>query len=251
MEDIKTKHQVHVPKRVREYMIELLSTFVAVALAFLSQYFFQYRSDRSTEHDLMVSMVADLRTDIKNIDTLESNIPKLLSTSDEIDNICRGDNKILANQIIIYSDYLIISGYRYQIDFTTSTINQLKNAGGLRLIQNHDVSNAIVKYDNEIHHMDTYQNNLGMRKQQILNLQALLLYSRGLRNYELDSNFISSIYAIKGTALATNAVNDITLFDNTIQVFSNYCTGYANYCKTQKIYAEKLINLIQYHYKID
>ena len=68
MEDIKTKQHIVVPKRVREYMIELASTFVAVALAFISQYYFQYRSDRSTEHDLMVSLVSDLKNDISNVE---------------------------------------------------------------------------------------------------------------------------------------------------------------------------------------
>ena len=72
MEEQKIKNHVHVPKRVREYMIELASMFIAVALAFISQYYFQYRSDRSTECSLMLSLRSDLINDVNSVNTVEA-----------------------------------------------------------------------------------------------------------------------------------------------------------------------------------
>jgi len=251
MDELKLKNHIVIPKRVREYMIELLSMFIAVILAFISQYFFQYKLDRSTEHDLMESMVADLRTDIKNIDSLQSKLPEVLKKSDDLDEAFRSDYKSLANQKAIYSAFYQLILYKYQVDLSTSTINQLKNSGGLHLLLNKDVSNAIVDYDNEIHHLNIYEANLGSRKQMLLNDEINVLYPRAYKNYVIDTRFIEETYRKNGTAFISMNFETVMHFNNIIQNFTLYCLGYGRYCNTQKAKAEKLISLIKSRYHLE
>ena len=255
MEDIKTKHHVHVTKRVREYMIELLSTFIAVALAFVSQYYFQYRSDRSTEHDLMVSLVADLRTDIINMNALISNYPSLSKPAENLINIIRTDYSSLHAQTDIYQELRNVSAPSFQIDYSTGTINQLKNGGGLHLVHYTDVRALVILYDNAIHHMEMIQENVRMRKKELIDIEINTIYPDAMYEYDastlkIKSNLIASIYAKHGSALLSNQYKDVVRLGNAAFAFSSYERGYLFWGQQQLALGEKLIALIQSHYKI-
>ena len=254
MEDIKTKHHVHVPKRVREYMIELLSTFIAVALAFLSQYYFQYRSDRSTEHDLMVSLIADLRLDSKNIQKLSDKFSDLDDPARELAQSCRSFPTSLSEQTHLYDLVLSISLKPFQIDFSTATINQLKNSGGLRLVQYHEITDAITRYDNEIHHMEILQENVIMRKKEFFDNMSINLYTDAITFYpviSLNKKLLQSLYKDRGTTLISKDANSLIQLGNLAVSFTTYAAGYIGYANRQKSEGDKLISLIQSHYHIE
>ena len=255
MEDIKTKHHVHVPKRVREYMIELLSTFVAVALAFLSQYYFQYRSDRSTEHDLMVSMVADLRTDIKNIDDLSSHNNEAEKCAKQIFDICNGNINEKNNQIKLYQLTDIITTLALSVNFSQSTINQLKNSGGMHLVTDNKISKLITDYDNEIRHLELFTSSVVSYKREFVISSNSICFGAGwnisLVNDMTDLEFLNKIYQAKGSALMTSDRYSLLKYANNALIFIGYRLGYSQNSIHQKERAQKLITLIQSRYHID
>ena len=251
MEDIKTKHQVHVPKRVREYMIELLSMFVAVALAFLSQYFFQYRSDRSTEHDLMVSMVADLRTDIKNIDKLSTSTPEFEKSMISLRNLCLSEHSTFDLQKRMLQFSIVGFGRTYFVNFAQGTISQLKNAGGLRLIKDSNIIDAITEYDNTKQHLDTYAQNVGIRKQDFLQHleKSFLLNSINIASF--DHADLVKIFTKHKSLILNDSFDLLAEFSNSCFIFETASVGYSMQCEGLKKQAENLIELIQSRYHID
>ena len=251
MEDIKTKHQVHVPKRVREYMFELLSTFIAVALAFLSQYYFQYRSDRSTEHDLMVSLVADLRTDIKNIDKLSASTPAFEKSMNELQDLCYDEHSTLEKQKLMLKLADIGFDRTYNVNFTQGTASQLKNAGGLRLIQDSSIVDAITEYDNTKQHLDSYAQNVGLKKQDYLQHVAKNIPMRFINYSNLDNESLSNIYKMRNSILLNDTFTSLSELSNSCFIFEAQSVGYANQCEGLKKQAEKLIALIQSLYHIE
>ena len=257
MEDIKTKHHVHVPKRVREYMIELLSTFVAVVLAFLSQYYFQYRSDRSTEHDLMVSLVSDLKTDVSSADRLYKEINTLEDFYYSFEFSIVNYDGSLDVEKKIYLDSQKLSTPNYQIQFAESTLNQLKNAGGLRLVKDPEIVKAITLYDNNSRFLINYMNNISTRKEEVLvtSSEILINYIYLQQVYTDFKTYnplvMDKLYEKYGSCLASNDRNKLLKFGNAVSVFVIDCMSYSKRCDKHGKEALKLIELIQSHYHID
>ena len=255
MEDIKTKHQVHVPKRVREYMFELLSTFIAVALAFLSQYYFQYRSDRNTEHDLMVSLVADLRTDIKNIDELSSHNNEAEKCAKQIFDICNGNFYAKSNQIKLYQLTDILTTLALSVNFSQSAINQLKNSGGMHLVTDNKISNMITDYDNEIRHLELFTSNVASYKREFVISSNTIFYGAGwnisLENDLTDLQFLNKIFQSTGSALMTSDKYALLKYANNALIFIGYRLSYSQSSIHQKERALQLITLIQSRYHIE
>jgi len=257
MEDIKTKHQVYVPKRVREYMFELLSTFIAVALAFLSQYYFQYRSDRSTEHDLLASLISDLKADIKIIDEFETNLADFRSKAEELENLCLGNHSSLDVQIKMYKDSFYLTHFAYGMGFSESTLNQLKNAGGLRLIQDHEIASVINDYDSGSHGEAVTRTNIGIRKDEWLLTDSNLfrwsatdIQVKSLGEYQL--NRIKYNFNKFGTALLFNDDINYAHYINKLSKYVEWIDQYGNsLAYMKKVEAQKLITLIQSRYHIE
>ena len=257
MEEQSPKHHIIVPKRVREYLIELGSTFVAVALAFLSQYYFQYRSDRSVEHDLLASLVSDLKADIKIIDKFETNLADFRSKAEELENLCLGNHSSLDVQIKMYKDSFYLTHFPYGMGFSESTLNQLKNAGGLRLIQDHEIASAINAYDSRSHGEAVYRTNIGIRKDEWLLTDSNLfrwsatdIQVASLGEYQL--NRIKYNYNKFGSALLFNDDINYAHYINKLSKYVEWIDQYGNSLANQKkVEAENLIKLIQSHYHIE
>ena len=254
MEDIKTKQHIVVPKRVREYMIELASTFVAVALAFISQYYFQYRSDRSTEHDLMVSLVSDLKNDISNVEIRENTLKPLQEAGIELESLCYGDYHSLENQKLMYKDGLILKRYVYQMTVNEGTLNQLKNAGGMRLVRIPEIVTAINIYDTNARNDTTVLSNLSLRKDEyVLGYSKVFrLNSWHINSLIADYSIINKCYQKYGTDLLTEKPDDLAMFGNKVNNYTDWVTLYVNsFLLQRKLLAQKLVLLIQSRYHID
>jgi|GEM_PF-2038521 len=254
MEELKNKNHSIVPKRVREYMFELLSTFVAVALAFISQYYFQYRSDRSTEHDLMVALVSDLKNDIANVEVRQKTLKPVEIAGIELESLCYGDFHSLENQKLMYKDGLILKRYVYQMTVNEGTLNELKNAGGMRLIRYPDVVTAINIYDTNARNDTVVLSNLSLRKDEyvIAYSNIFRLNSWSLNSLTPNYDVINTFYYKYGTDLLTQNPDELAKFANRVNNYTDWVLLYANnFLQQRKILAEQLITLIKDRYQIN
>ncbi len=140
-------HHTHHPKSWKEYVQEFLMLFFAVFLGFMAEYYLEYRAETHKEHDYLVSMKEDLKVDVTEISTrvlaieglkdkslkLEKTLYKTVWTESDIDSIYLWSLKLTATII--------------KPNFTSNTVDQLKNAGGYRLIKNQEIVRKISEYE--------------------------------------------------------------------------------------------------------
>ena len=138
-------HHSHKPKKWKEYITEFLMLFLAVTLGFFAENQREHLIEGNREKQYMQSLYEDLRKDttiLKNLvryDTIQNG--KLDTT-----NQLLIENKWDANKIkLLYRLNLKTAGtIRYNLSERTSA--QLKNAGGMRLVENQELSNKISEY---------------------------------------------------------------------------------------------------------
>lgn len=138
-------HHSHHPKKWKEYLTEFIMLFAAVTLGFFAENQREHLIEGNREKQYMQSLFEDLRKDttilnnLKRYDTIQT--AKLDTT-----NKLLIDNKWGVAEIkLLYRLNLKSAGtLRYNLSERTSA--QLKNAGGMRLVENQELSNKISEY---------------------------------------------------------------------------------------------------------
>jgi hypothetical protein len=148
MEVHKHPHHVTHKKKWGEYLLEFIMLFLAVFLGFAAENL----RERITEHNIEKEYIHSLVEDLKS-DTLQSDIVLTLLNSRTVgvDSVITAlsSSGIIENSNNAYRLWSRNIGFP---DFISNdrTIQQLKNSGGLRLIRNKAISDAIMKYDQVI-----------------------------------------------------------------------------------------------------
>jgi len=149
-------HHAHTPrKKWTHYFWEFLMLFLAVFCGFLAEYKLEQTIEQHREKDYMKSMVRDLRADIGGIDTA---IKLKLMRIDLADSLLalfeKKDFKNTSGSIYNIGGLLSLRSYFNPND---GTVQQLKNAGGLRLIKKVNVVDSIEHYCNLIRDLQRLQ----------------------------------------------------------------------------------------------
>ncbi len=141
-------HHPNVEKKsFKEYLLEGLMIFLAVTLGFFAESLREHLSDKRIEREYIVSFVEDLKQDTAMFSQI---IPLAENNIKGVDTLL---NTLLATP---YTDssirliYYLKERYADRIhgmSYTTRTITQLKNAGGLRLITDKRSSDSINIYN--------------------------------------------------------------------------------------------------------
>ena len=138
-------HHSHHPKKWKEYVTEFIMLFAAVTLGFFAENQREHLVEANREIQYMQSLYEDLRKDT----TILNNIVRY----DTIQTTQRPPTTTLLVQNIwnpntiklLYRLNLKTAGtLRYNLSERTSA--QLKNAGGMRLVENQELSNKISEY---------------------------------------------------------------------------------------------------------
>ncbi|MGH2565454.1 MAG: hypothetical protein ACRDE5_13135, partial [Ginsengibacter sp.] len=140
-------HHPHVEKKnFKEYFLEFLMIFLAVTLGFFAESFREHLVETTREKGFMKEIVENLKYDTicchLNAESNNSIEDGLDSLRAELKNAING--KINGNAL-----YYLTLQYAGNIGiavFNTSAINELKNSGSLRLIENKKLINEISDY---------------------------------------------------------------------------------------------------------
>lgn len=136
----------HTPrKKWTHYFWEFLMLFLAVFCGFLAEYQLEHIIEKQKARQYITSFLQDLEIDNKQLDQL---IPSFTEKDKLLDTLLqriRGISSITGangiykyyRQTFTYPDFI----------YSDRTIQQLKNSGGMRLIDNKDVSDSITGYD--------------------------------------------------------------------------------------------------------
>ena len=246
-------HQTN-KKKWFEYLLEFLMLFIAVFLGFLSGNYSEYKAERQKEHDFLISLQRDLKLDTANINKSLVASNKMIIDGKKMSNVIYNYDNSLEKEIQLYSYGISITSKSPVVSFSLGTISQLKNSGGLRLIRNNDILNAISAYDNNFRLIESQLENVQLRETEVIAAERPIFYHKAWinkgNNLIVDTNFIRSIYTKKRTSLFSKNINDLITLDNAEQAHSGFVYVYNQMCVKQKERAIGLINLIKKEYEI-
>ena len=137
---------VHEQKKWKEYVFQFFMLFLAVFCGFLAEYQLEQTIERHREKEYIEGFVTDLKSDtaqiqlrLQNIITNTKGIDSLLAISKDLTSIEK--TRLFC---YYYIKYVPASNLFVPND---GTMQQLKNAGGLRLIKNKEAADSIMLYD--------------------------------------------------------------------------------------------------------
>ena len=124
---------------------EFLMLFLAVFCGFLAEYQLEHKIERDRERQFIATMISDLKDDTSIITRQIEYIDRGIKLFDTLSMLIESPESAKKNGEAIY--YTSRMGVRLApLANNTRTIDQLKNAGGFRLIHNQEASGRIMKY---------------------------------------------------------------------------------------------------------
>ena len=142
-------HHSHHPthkKKWTEYLLEFFMLFLAVFLGFVAENWREHVSEKEKEKQYMASMIKDLRRDTAFLNTGFLRKQERLKAIDSVFDFFQ-----LHQEPQEIPGYMVVvmkrTAWDRIYDRSSGTINQLKNAGALRLIKNKEVTDSIAAYD--------------------------------------------------------------------------------------------------------
>lgn len=147
----------HGKKNWKAYFWEFMMLFLAVFCGSMAEYQLEHKIENDREKTYIKSMIEDLQQDTAKLrlsmTAFDSQDPHFDTIFARFDLLTKGYDHQLRNSLNL------IVGYR---DFfpTDKTMQQLKNAGGLRLIRNKKAADGITLYDTRLKEHEKTQANL-------------------------------------------------------------------------------------------
>ncbi len=230
-------HSGHGKKNWKNYFWEFLMLFLAVFCGFLAEYQLEHKIERERGRQYIHSYMEDLKNDIMqtdiSIDELSKKQIELNNLSDCF-SILKQDmhSTTCLNRIIVNS-----TGFKDFI-YTDKTIQQLKNAGGLRLIENKEIADSISAYDATVREMHIHQDVLE-------NIQQI---TKTAHNNMIDFVHLYKIYdnqPVEGLFLLSDDSEKLNYYFNAINDFRKGLLGQLNWMKKIKIQATGLLSFLQ------
>ena len=139
-------HQhTHTPrKKWTHYFWEFLMLFLAVFCGYLAEYKLEQTIERHREKEYMQSMLRDLQADITGINTdIKGKIIRI-ALADSL--LCLFEKKNFKNTSGRMYNIAGLLSLRSYFNPNDGTVQQLKNAGGFRLIKKANVMDSIQQY---------------------------------------------------------------------------------------------------------
>ena len=137
-------------KNFKEYFLEFLMIFLAVTLGFFAESLREHINDRAREKEYVASFVDGLKQDtaqIKELIILDSLKDKGM---DSVLDLSGANFRDTNNQrLLFYYDLKYLNNISL-FKGSDVVMQQLRNSGGMRLIQKDHAADSIVKYDESV-----------------------------------------------------------------------------------------------------
>lgn len=243
--EVHVKHKEQREINIKVFLYEFLIIFFAVTVSF----FVENIRERYLDHHKEVQYIQSLVNDVK-IDTLE--ITRIIKkNTDQIKGISiflsKLENPDSSKKTINYIYYYSITYLNTLENFanTDRTITQLKNAGGLRLIENKAVSDSIVNYDAIVNDLKVNSDICLKFFYDILGEQKTLLDFKRIR-----SNNFSLLLDDPNLKLLKNDSYSLSLYYNNALSYASLLNGYVRKLENLKKHSIYLLGTIEKEYDI-
>lgn len=219
MEVHKHPHHVTHKKKWGEYFLEFLMLFLAVFLGFIAENIREHQVEKEKGKQYIQSFVEDLKYDTTSLSAM---IKDYKAKSDKLTMISSCYDSLFAKQSCYscLSELFANSQAFRQLDVSDRTLQQLKNAGGLRLLNKVD-ADSVTAYDNLIKGYKIDETTVFQETQ--TSLRSIM---NKLFNYSVLRKLTDSSYVTIGNPLVTTDKILLNEYFNTLARYRNYCNGY-------------------------
>ena len=248
-------HHTHHPKKWKEYVSEFFMLFMAVFAGFLAESYLEYRAERHKEHDYLVSLVSDLRIDSADISRKEVNMSEVIDFGRKLTDIVYEDNWMNENADSMYLWAENMFDTEVILQYADGTIDQLRNAGGFRLIRNSVINEKIKEYIKDQDRIKGQEEGFNKTFQDVLNERSNLMYAKmfdfsgnvmnGKSIIKLKKDKLNKIYIKTGSKFLSNNSVGFYKLSNKTTMYIGQLFVYRAMALAQKEKATELIKLIQ------
>ena len=247
-------HHSHHPKKWKEYVSEFFMLFMAVFAGFLAESYLEYRAERHKEHDYLVGLVTDLKLDSTDMSYKMKNMEELVDTGMSVSKVLTKNNFSKEDVYQIYRNTIFLETKDCFLQFANGTIDQLRNAGGFRLIQNKEINEKIKDYMLDqgrlSNQTELFRIEWTNSKHQKLNLlHTYVFYTKGETfqdlKFILNEPILDEFKKNTGSYFLSNDRKDFLRYTNSIVSQIGYLKVYKIMTKLQQQKATALIQLIQ------
>lgn len=138
-------HHEHGKRNWKSYFWEFLMLFLAVFCGFLAEYQLEHKIERDREKKFMQLLAQDLQADIDSIAAIKAHRIERTEQADSLRTMLN-NSSYKEHGAEVYYWGRNISRRRFFLS-ADGTMQQLKNAGGLRLLHNKEIVQKIIAYD--------------------------------------------------------------------------------------------------------
>ena len=147
-------HHSHHPKKWKEYITEFIMLFLAVSLGFMAENIREHQIEKHREIAYLQNVHEDLKLDLINIDNVINSNTIRLQAMDTLFTII--NNNTITNEGVYY--YIRNLALRATFESSHVGLDQIKSAGGLRMVKNPEIISGIQEYERALDALDKLEN---------------------------------------------------------------------------------------------
>lgn len=234
-------------KNWKSYFNEFFMLFLAVFCGFLAENYRESLSARNIEKEYILSLIEDLKTDTTNLSLYISFRKEKSVLMDSLAEMMLSEERsIMGNQIYFLARQVF---NEQAFIYSDGTIQQLKNAGNLRLLRNRNVVNEMLKYEKKVKVLEDWDENDNRTKTTFREMGGKVFNSTKL-NKTMDAN-MKFVMPTTNPQLITNDFEVINEIAFQIHYLSKMTKGNSLRAESLKSDATRLLKLIHSEYKLD
>ena len=230
-------------KKWTHYLWEFLMLFLAVFCGFLAEYQLEHKIEKEKGKQYVRSFVEDLKYDTASLTAMIKEYKRKVEKLKPI-SLCY-DSLFAKQSCNSCLSELFAEGQSFwQLNVSDRTLQQLKNAGGLRLLNAAD-ADSVTSYDNFIKLYKIDETTVFQETQTSLRNSMAELF-----NYSALRNLMDTSYTTNETLLVANDRLTITKYFNTLARYYRYCSEYITEQEKLRSKATGIINFFTKKYNL-
>lgn len=238
-------HHSHSPRRKwTHYFWEFLMLFLAVFCGFLAEYQLEHVIENQREKKYISSFIEDLKTDTMKINQVLGASAAQRKNFDTLMGILKEPGFL--NNPYKFEKYGETIFMLFVFYHTDRTLQQLKYAGGLRLIRNQAASDSIVGYDNMVKEISEQQTDLYNANQGAVSLALQIFDINTPGSFWIDRTLVprpeKSSLLNKDPAKLGEFFNKVVGFKVTSVIYSGMLVELKNCAERQILFLKKEYN---------
>jgi hypothetical protein len=136
-------HHSHKPKNWKEYITEFLMLFAAVSMGFIAENIREKHIENERSEELMQAFITDVKENEKQLDSLITNNKRMASYYDSL----AFNHGFVQKEINLKELAETMDLWVYRFMNKKTIFEQMKSSGALRYIQDKEILNAILRYE--------------------------------------------------------------------------------------------------------